>query len=106
MMRVGALVSGRGSNLAALLEDATQPGAPYEIVVAVSNRPDAPALARCARQRRALLVYQAMDLTITSGTGLVSGNCSDRGVDRGARRDRQSGAALVIAHRNALDGRF
>ena len=45
-MRVGVLVSGRGSNLAALLEDAARPGAPYEIVVVVSNRPAAPALER------------------------------------------------------------
>jgi phosphoribosylglycinamide formyltransferase-1 len=45
-MRVGVLVSGRGSNLAALLEDAAQPGAPYQIVVVISNRAGAPALER------------------------------------------------------------
>jgi phosphoribosylglycinamide formyltransferase-1 len=46
MMRMGVLVSGRGSNLTALLEDAARPGAPYAIVVVVSNRPAAPALKR------------------------------------------------------------
>jgi phosphoribosylglycinamide formyltransferase-1 len=46
MMRVGVLVSGRGSNLAALLEDAARPGVPYEIALVVSNRPTAPALER------------------------------------------------------------
>ena len=30
-MRVGVLVSGRGSNLAALLDDAAQPGAPLQL---------------------------------------------------------------------------
>ena len=46
MTRVGVLVSGRGSNLAALLDDAAQPDAPYQIAIAVSNRPTAPALER------------------------------------------------------------
>ncbi len=45
-MRVGVLVSGRGSNLGALIADAAQPGAPYRLVVVVSNRGSAPALDR------------------------------------------------------------
>ncbi len=44
-MRLGVLVSGRGSNLAALLAaEATGRLAPAEIAVVVSNRPDAGAL--------------------------------------------------------------
>lgn len=44
--RVGVLLSGRGSNLAALLEDAARADAPYRVVVAISNRASAPGLAR------------------------------------------------------------
>lgn len=41
--RIGVLLSGRGSNFKALLE-AQAKGAPYEIVVAISNNPEAPGL--------------------------------------------------------------
>ena len=44
--RVGILISGRGSNMAALLEAARDPAYPAEIVVVVSNRPDAGGLER------------------------------------------------------------
>jgi len=44
--RVGVLVSGRGSNLAALLDDAACADAPYTIVVVISNKASAPALER------------------------------------------------------------
>jgi phosphoribosylglycinamide formyltransferase-1 len=39
--RVAILISGRGSNMAALIEAARQPDYPAEIVLVVSNRPDA-----------------------------------------------------------------
>ena len=48
-MRVAVAVSGRGSNLEALLR-ALPPGAPAEVVLVLSNRPDAGALER-ARAR-------------------------------------------------------
>jgi len=47
--RVAVLISGRGSNLAALIEAAKARDYPAEIVLVVSNRPDAAGLAR-ARQ--------------------------------------------------------
>lgn len=43
--RVGALISGRGSNLAALLQAARHPGYPAEIVLVVCNRPEAAGIA-------------------------------------------------------------
>ncbi len=43
--RVGILISGRGSNMKALIEAASQPGYPARIVTVISNRPDAPGLA-------------------------------------------------------------
>jgi formyltetrahydrofolate-dependent phosphoribosylglycinamide formyltransferase len=42
--KVGVLISGRGSNMAALIEAAKDPGYPAEIAVVVSNRPQAPGL--------------------------------------------------------------
>jgi phosphoribosylglycinamide formyltransferase 1 len=42
--RVGILISGRGSNMAALVEAARDPAYPAEVACVVSNRPDAPGL--------------------------------------------------------------
>jgi formyltetrahydrofolate-dependent phosphoribosylglycinamide formyltransferase len=42
--RVGVLISGRGSNMSALIEAAKDPAYPAEIVVVLSNKPDAPGL--------------------------------------------------------------
>ena len=42
--RVGVLISGRGSNMAALFEAARDPAYPAEIVCVVSNRPNAAGL--------------------------------------------------------------
>ena len=39
------LISGRGSNMMSLVEAARAPGYPADIVVVISNRPDAPGLA-------------------------------------------------------------
>ena len=43
--RVAILISGRGSNMAALIEAAKDPAYPAEIVLVVSNRPDAGGIA-------------------------------------------------------------
>jgi phosphoribosylglycinamide formyltransferase-1 len=42
--RVGVLISGRGSNMSALIEAAKDPAYPAEIVAVISNNPDAPGL--------------------------------------------------------------
>lgn len=44
--RVAVLISGRGSNMAALIEAAADPAFPAEIALVLSNRPDAPGLLR------------------------------------------------------------
>ena len=43
--RVGVLISGRGSNMRALVEAARAADYPAEIAAVISNRPDAPGLA-------------------------------------------------------------
>jgi phosphoribosylglycinamide formyltransferase-1 len=45
---MGVLISGRGSNLRALIDACADPGYPAEIVVVVSDRADAPGLALAA----------------------------------------------------------
>jgi phosphoribosylglycinamide formyltransferase-1 len=44
--RVGILISGRGSNMAALIEAARAPDYPAEIAIVLSNQENAPGLAR------------------------------------------------------------
>lgn len=46
--RVAILISGRGSNMAALIDAARDPGFPAEIALVLSNRPRAPGLALAA----------------------------------------------------------
>jgi phosphoribosylglycinamide formyltransferase-1 len=48
-LRVGVLISGRGSNLQALIDAASDPGYPAGIVLVISNRPEAAGLERAAR---------------------------------------------------------
>lgn len=48
-VRVGVLVSGRGTNLAALLERSVDPSFPAEVVLVASNRPSAGGLEIAAR---------------------------------------------------------
>jgi phosphoribosylglycinamide formyltransferase 1 len=58
--RVAILISGRGSNMVALLEAARRPDFPAEIVLVLSNRPDAAGLANAAA---AGIPTQAIDHT-------------------------------------------
>jgi phosphoribosylglycinamide formyltransferase-1 len=48
-LKVGVLISGRGSNLQALIDAACDPDYPAEIVLVISNRPEAAGLERAAR---------------------------------------------------------
>jgi phosphoribosylglycinamide formyltransferase-1 len=48
--RVAVLISGRGSNMAALLYASQAPDCPYEIVLVASNRPEAPGLTLAAAE--------------------------------------------------------
>lgn len=48
MTRVAVLISGRGSNMAALVRGAAAPGYPAEVALVLANRPDAAGLAHAA----------------------------------------------------------
>lgn len=61
--RVAVLVSGRGSNLQALLEGITQNRIPAEIVLVASNKPEAFALKIAERYGTATAVFSQTDFT-------------------------------------------
>ena len=48
--RVAVLISGRGSNMTALIEATKDPSYPAEVALVISNRPDAAGLARAAAE--------------------------------------------------------
>ena len=54
--RVAILISGRGSNMASLIEEAHDPNYPAEIALVLSNRPDAAGLARARAENIAMAV--------------------------------------------------
>jgi phosphoribosylglycinamide formyltransferase 1 len=55
--RVGVLISGRGSNMAALIYAARAPDCPFEIVLVASNVPDAPGLQLAAAEGVAVFAH-------------------------------------------------
>lgn len=84
-MRIGVLVSGAGTNLQALLDaEARGELAPAVIAAVVSNRPEAPALARAAR------------------AGVPAEVVDHRGLPREAFEDRV--LAVLAAHGVVPDG--
>src|SRR5258707_14758351 len=50
-LRIGVLISGRGSNLQALIDAAADPAYPAEIVLVISNRAEAQGLRRAGGAR-------------------------------------------------------
>src|SRR3546814_19851720 len=60
-LKVAVLISGRGSNLQALLDACADPGFPATIVRVVSNEPDAPGLQRAEAAGVATTVIRQRD---------------------------------------------
>ncbi len=81
-MRTAVLFSGRGSNMAALLDAAAAPGFPAPIVVALSNRPDAPglALARARDVEAVCIDHRAFGKDRAAHEAAVDAALRDRGV--------------------------
>ena len=59
MRRVAILISGRGSNMTALIDAAQADGFPAEIALVISNKPDAPGLATAAKAGVETLVIES-----------------------------------------------
>ncbi|MBJ7415401.1 MAG: phosphoribosylglycinamide formyltransferase [Niveispirillum sp.] len=60
-MRLGVLISGRGSNLQALIDAASDPTYPAEVALVISNKPDAAGLDRARAVGIATLVLKPKD---------------------------------------------
>ena len=84
--RVGVLISGRGSNMAALVEAARDPAYPAEIVCVVSNRPDASGLKFAQTLSRDL-----------ADAGFVIASGLARGIDHAAHRVAVESTIAVLA---------
>lgn len=77
-VKVGVLISGRGSNLQALLDACAEPGFPAEIAIVISNVAGAYALERAARAGVPTLVISHKDF--------ASRDAFDAAVDAALRR--------------------
>jgi phosphoribosylglycinamide formyltransferase-1 len=93
-LKLGVLISGRGSNLQALIDAAADRAYPAEIVLVISNRSEAPGLERAAR---AGITRQV--ITNPSRQGFAA--AADAAL-------RQSGVGLVVlaGYMRILDGGF
>ena len=60
-LRLGVLISGRGSNLQALIDAARDPAYPAEVALVISNKPDAAGLDRARAASIATLVLKPKD---------------------------------------------
>lgn len=60
-LRLGVLISGRGSNLQALIDAARDPAFPAEVALVISNKADAPGLDRARAAGIATLVLKPKD---------------------------------------------
>ena len=79
--RVGVLISGRGSNMAALIEAARAPDCPYEVALIVSNVVDAPGLALAAAAGIPQFAHSHRGVTRVAFDALIDGALSDAGVE-------------------------
>lgn len=79
--RIGVLISGRGSNMAALLyASRINPACPYEIVVVGSNDPDAAGLALAAAEGVATFAHSHKDQKRTAFDAIITAELEKAGV--------------------------
>ena len=83
-LKLGILISGRGSNLRALIESCSTPGYPAEIVTVVANRPDAAGLQYAAAA--------GIETQIIDHTAFADRSAFDAALDQALR---QAGVDLV-----------
>lgn len=79
--RVGILISGRGSNMAALIDAAKREDCPYEVALVVSNVPDAPGLDYAAVNGVPQFATSHRGMARVEFDALVDGALNDAGVE-------------------------
>jgi phosphoribosylglycinamide formyltransferase 1 len=79
--RVGILISGRGSNMAALIDATRRDDCPYEVALVISNVPDADGLGYAASQNVATFALSHKGMKRAEFDQLVDGALRDAGVE-------------------------
>lgn len=79
--KVAILISGRGTNMMALLYAAKLPDCPYEVVLVASNDPDAPGLALAAAERVPTFAHSHKGLTRDALDAIIDEQLSAAGTD-------------------------
>lgn len=80
-VRVGVLISGRGSNMAALLYASRLPDCPYEIVLVAANDPAAPGLALAAAEGVPTFAHSHKGLDRAAFDAIIDRALRDAGVE-------------------------
>ena len=79
--RLGILISGRGSNMAALIEASRAEDCPYEVTLVVSNLPDAPGLAFAAANGIPQFAISHIGMKRAEFDATIDGALRDAGVE-------------------------
>lgn len=79
--RVGVLISGRGSNMAALLYAAKHPDCPYEIALVAANDPDAPGLQLAEAEGIATFAHSHKGLSRDEHDAIMHDALTDAGAE-------------------------
>jgi phosphoribosylglycinamide formyltransferase 1 len=80
-VKLGILISGRGSNMAALVEAARAPDAPYDVALVASDRPDAPGLAWAAERGVAIFAQSPKGMPKADYEGRIDAALRGAGVE-------------------------
>ncbi|MBW4330924.1 phosphoribosylglycinamide formyltransferase [Stakelama sp. CBK3Z-3] len=79
--RVGILISGRGSNMAALVEAAQAPECPYAVALVASDKPDAPGLGWATDNGVATFAQSPKRIAKAEYEAAIDGALRDAGVE-------------------------
>tara|TARA_B100000678_G_scaffold288430_1_gene296874 strand:- start:473 stop:1045 length:573 start_codon:yes stop_codon:yes gene_type:complete len=79
--RVGVLISGRGSNMEALIHAAHEADCPYEITLVASDRPSAPGLALAQEQEIATFAQSPKGMAKADYEARIDSALRDAGVE-------------------------
>jgi phosphoribosylglycinamide formyltransferase-1 len=79
--KLGILISGRGSNMMALVEASRAPDSPYEVALVVSDKPDAPGLGWAAEQDIATFAHSPKGMPKPEYEAKIDAALRDAGVE-------------------------